>query len=142
MTPSRIEPVAVPFHRRYLTLVDEIERRFPVAHWKSGDVDIWPLARMDLYLDMYWQQVGSAPPRPRAFLLRLLGRIARPPINLWKSRGDLAHYALRTKQAHAIFLGDGVTLDRVDGIWQDRFGEPLIAALETDGLGVFFLQSG
>jgi hypothetical protein len=142
MIPSRIEQVAVPFHRRYLNLIDEIERNFPVARWKRGDVDIWPLARMNLYLDMYWANVGgslvSSPPLP----LRAIARVATPLTNLWKSRRDLAHWVARPKPAHAIFLGDGVSLDRVDDGWQDRYGEPLIAALEKRGLGTFLMQSG
>ena len=133
---------AVPFHRRYLALVDRIERNFPVAHWKSGDVDIWPLARMDLYLDMYWHNAGGSPPAVRAFPLRIVARAARPLLNFWKSRRDLAHWVARSKPAHAILLGDGVSLDRIDGAWQDRFGEPLISTMEKRGLDTFLMQSG
>jgi hypothetical protein len=144
MTSSRTEPVAVPFHRRYLTLVDEIERKFPVARWKSGDVEIWPLARMDLYLDMYWANVGgSLPPSRRMPLpLRAVARVSTPLSNWWKSRHDLAHWVARPRPAHAIFLGDGVSLDRIEGEWRDRYSEPLIAALEKRGFGTFLMQSG
>jgi hypothetical protein len=142
MRPLQIELVAVPFHRRYLNLVDEIERNFPVARWKAGDVEIWPLARMHLYLDMYWANVGGAHFASRPLPLRVIERIATPLTNLWKSRRDLDHWVARPKPAHAIFLGDGVSLDRVDDGWQDRYGEPLIAALERRGLGTFLMQSG
>ena len=40
-------------NQRYLDLVDEVEARFDVANWRSGDVDLWPAARMDLFLDMF-----------------------------------------------------------------------------------------
>jgi hypothetical protein len=144
MTSLRTELVAVPFHHRYLTLVDEIERKFPVARWKSGDVDIWPLARMDLYLDMYWANAGGAlpPSRPMPLPLRAIARVATPLTNWWKCRRDLAHWIAHPRRAHAIFLGDGVSLDRVDGAWRDRYGEPLIAALEKRGLSSFLMQSG
>jgi hypothetical protein len=133
-----------PFHRHFLTLVAEIERAFPVARWKSGDVEIWPLARMDLYLDMFWANVAgtSKPPKPPPLPLRILGRVATPLTNIWKSRGDLRHWIGRPKRAHAIFLGDGVSLDFIDGAWQDRFGEPIFAALEKRGLSTFVMQSG
>jgi hypothetical protein len=134
--------VGVPFHRRFLILVDEIERNFRVSRWKCGDVDIWPLARMDLYLDMHWAHVGSSPPPSRPFPLRAVARVATPLTNLWKSRRDLAHWVVRPKPAHAIFLGDGVSLDLVGDEWQDRFSEPLIAELEKRGLGSFLMQSG
>jgi len=134
--------VAESFHRRFLSLVEEIERNFDVAHWKCGDVDIWPLARMDLYLDMHWKHVGGSPPRTRPFLLRALACLATPLRNGWRSRGDFKHWVLRPRPAHAIFLGDGVSLDRVNGEWQDRFGEPLMAELERRGLASFVMQSG
>jgi hypothetical protein len=130
------------FHRRYLTLVYEIERTFPVVHWQRGDLEVWPVARMELYLDMYWANAGRPRPELRPFPFRPLARIARKVRNAWRSRGDLAHFVTRPKPAHAIFLGDGVSLDCVDGKWRDRFGEPLIAALERRGLSTFLMQSG
>jgi hypothetical protein len=130
------------FHRRYLTLVEEIERTFPVVHWQRGDLEVWPVARMELYLDMYWAHAGRPRPELHPFPFRPLARIARKVRNAWRSRGDLAHFVTRPKPAHAIFLGDGVSLDCVNGKWQDRFGEPLIAALARRGLSTFLMQSG
>ena len=130
------------FQRRYLALVAEIETRFDVAHWRCGDVDVWPLARMDLYLDMHWHHTGQVPPQPHAFPLQVAARAARPAVNLWKSRRDLSHCALFPKPAHAILLGDGVSLDPDGNAWRDRFGEPIAAALEKRGLNTFLMQSG
>ncbi len=130
------------FHHRYLTLVDEIERMFPVDRWQRGDLEVWPLARMELYLDMHWANAGRPRPEPRPFPFRSLARIARPLRNAWRSRRDLAHFVARPKPAYAMFLGDGVSLDFVDGSWRDRFSEPLIAALEGRGLTSFLMQSG
>lgn len=145
MMRTRVEFVAVPFHSRYLALVDEIERNFPVAAWRSGDVEIWPLARMDLYLDMFRASVGGSAPISRLLPapLRAAARAAATPlINRWRRRRDLAHWVARPAPAHAILLGDGVSLDHVDNAWQDRFGEPLMAALEMQGRGTFLMQSG
>ena len=136
--------MTVPFHSRYLSLVAEIERQFPVADWRSGDVEIWPLARMDLYLDMLQASVGESGPEPAlpAPLRALARAAATPALNLWRSRYDLAHWLARPRAAHAVLLGDGVSLDRIDGAWRDRYGEPLIAALEEQGLATFLMQSG
>lgn len=134
--------MAMSFYPRYLTLIDEIERNFPVSSWRSGDLEIWPLARMNLYLDMYWAESGSAPPKGRPLPLRIAGRIAMPLRNLWKSRHDLRSHVMRPTPARAIFLGDGVSLDRVEGRWKDRFGEPLFAALEARGHNTFLMQDG
>jgi hypothetical protein len=130
------------FHHRYLTLVDEIERKFPVAQWRRRDLEVWPLARMELYLDMHWENAGSPRPQLRPFPFRRLARAARPLRNAWCSRNDLKHFVAHPKSAHAILLGDGVSLDYVDASWRDRFGEPLIAALEKRGLSTFLMQSG
>lgn len=130
------------FHQRYLRLVSEIERDFPVVEWKSGDLEIWPLARMDLYLDMHRRHTGSALARSRPLTIRAAERAATPLLNLWRSRRDLEHYVWRPKPAHAVFLGDGVSLDHIDGAWVDRFCEPLIAEYEAQGLDSFLMQSG
>jgi hypothetical protein len=134
--------LVTPFHRRYLDLVAQIELRFPVASWKCGDVEIWPLARMDLYLDMFWAAVGGSPPtKQHAWPLRYAARIAAPLRYLWKSRRDLSHWVGRPKPADVIFLGDGVSLDRIEQGTTDRFGEPIIAALERRGLSTFLMQN-
>jgi hypothetical protein len=138
----RFEVPAIPFHRRYLTLIAHIERHFPVAQWISGDVEVWPLARLDLYLDMYWANVGGELPASLPLPLRALSSAATPLKNFWKSRADLRHWVVRPRPADAIFLGDGVSLDFVDGAWQDRYCEPVIKALEGQGLSTFLMQSG
>ena len=134
--------MAVAFHARYIALVDAIERNFAVAQWKSADVDIWPLARFALYLDMYRQSVGEDMPMPRALPLRVAGNLLRPLRNLWKSRHDMDHWVHRPRLAHAVLLGDGFSLDFIDNAWRDRFGEPIIAALEKQGLDTFLMQAG
>ncbi len=130
------------FHRRYLHLVEQIERRFAVMDWRSGDVELWPLARMDLYLDLFWDQNGAAVARSPSLLWRAAAALATPLTNPWNSRSDLMHRVGRPAAAHAIILGDGVSLDWIDGAWQDRFGEPVIAALERRGLRTFLMQAG
>jgi hypothetical protein len=142
MNAARLETAALPYHARYLELVAAIERRFPVAHWSSGDVGIWPLARLELHADMYWANLGKIRPAVRESRLPRVARATRPVRNLWKSRHDLTHWVAHPRPAHAIFLGDGVSLDRVDGAWQDRFGEPIFCALEQRGLSTFIMQSG
>jgi hypothetical protein len=134
--------MAVTFNHRYTALLDAIERNFPVSEWRGGDLTIWPLVRMYLYHDLYFADAGILPPAERSLPLRIAGRVAMPLRNLWKSRHDLANHVMRPRPAHAIFLGDGFSLDCVDGKWRDRFGEPLIAALEARGHKTFLMQTG
>lgn len=116
-------------HETYWAAVDTIERDFRVAGWRLGDLDLWPLARQDLFLDMFRSRGGDTAPPPPPFLLRAASGIATPITNLWKSRHDLAHWLPRPRRADAVLLGDGLSLDRIHGAWQDRYGEPVAAAL-------------
>jgi len=130
------------FHGLYLELVEQIEQRFPVTEWRLGDVDLWPLARMDLYLEMLRQHTAETAPRRSPLPLRLAGSLAVPAQNLWKSRGDLGHWVAGPRPAHAVILGDGASLDWTGAAWRDRFGEPVIQAFERRGQNVFLMQGG
>jgi hypothetical protein len=81
--------------------------------------------------------------------LSFAARVARagnnlmtPFTNLWRSRRDLRHVVLRPHRAEALFLGDGVSLDQVDGAWRDRFCDPLIAELHRQGATTLLMQRG
>jgi hypothetical protein len=130
------------FQDRYFALVAEIERDFRVAQWKRGDVDIWPLARMDLFLDMHWRHTGQSTSPSARSLRRIVALLAMPFTNVWKSRHDLRHWTALPFRAHAVLLGDGVSLDLVGDAWQDRFGESLVAEFERQGLRTFVMQPG
>jgi len=133
---------ATAFHGRHLALVAEIERRFAVALWKSGDVDLWPLARAGLYLDMYWSHVRGPRPSKRSLPLRIAGSLAMPLRNYWRGRGHHAQLLSQPHPGEAVFLGDGVSLDRVDEGWRDRYCEPLMAALQVGGREFVAMQGG
>src|SRR5882672_6126240 len=140
----------VDYHSRFLALVNEIETTFPVAEWLLGDVPVWPLARADLYIEMYWQNAGRTEEEWRAARQkRVFSRVvqgaayaATPLINIWRSRADLRHMVLRPRRAHALFLGHAGSLDQIDGAWRDRFCDPLISALEGNGRTTLLMQQG
>ena len=129
-------------HRLHRSLVDAIERECRVAEWRAGDIDLWPLASQDLFLDLFRRAGGETAPSPPAFVTRAAISLATPAMNLWRSRRDLAHWMPRPHRSDAILLGDGVSLDQVDGYWRDRFGDPIVSALERQGRSCFVMQSG
>jgi hypothetical protein len=131
-----------PFHQHYVALVDAIEQRFNVACWRLGDMALWPLARFALYCDLHRAAFGGFSPARRALPLRLAGALLRPLRNRWVARHDRLHQHLRPSAADAILMGDGVSLDQVHGAFQDRFGEPVITALERQGKNTFLMQPG
>jgi hypothetical protein len=138
---AREDSSAAPLQWRYLALVEDIERKFPVAQWRAGDVDIWPLARMELFLDMFRTTGGDTSRPAPPFLWRAITGLATPLTNAWKSRRDLAHWRPWPGPAFAVVLGDGFSLDRINGRWQDRYAEPLIAAMEKRGQHTFLMQN-
>src|SRR3569832_2205010 len=120
------------FQERYFALVAEIERDFRVAQWKIGDLDIWPVARMDLFLDLHRQHTGEEVPPSSAPPQRVAALLATPFTNIWKSRRDLRNWIVRPFRAHAVLLGDGVSLDLIDGAWPVSYTPH--RAHETDSL--------
>ena len=129
-------------HDTYWQAVDAIERDCRVADWRAGDVDLWPLARQDLFLDLFHGQGGDTAPPPPRFVVRAASSLATPLANLWKSRRDLSHWLPRPQRAGAVLLGDGVSLDCIDGAWRDRYGEPIVAALARRGCSTSIMQPG
>ena len=129
-------------YRRHRELAERIEREFRVADWRAGDMYLWPILSQDLFLDIFRSHASDTAPPPPILPIRAATTLATPAMNLWRSRQDLAHCLTRPHRADAIFLGDGVSLDFVDGSWRDRFGEPIIAAYERQGRACFVMQSG
>ncbi|MDE1150323.1 MAG: hypothetical protein PW843_27565 [Azospirillaceae bacterium] len=130
--------MATPFHSQYLALVAEVETRFAVARWTCGDAHLWPLARMDLYLDLYRRHVADPDAGQPARLTRAWRALAHP----LAPSGRRDNVILRPHRAGALFLGDGVSVEQVDGLWEDRYGEPLMTLLEGDGTRCLQLQPG
>ena len=62
------------FYQKYKTLIAEIEQNYPVHEWRMGDVDVWPLMRMEIYLEMHRSFMGGL---PDGKLLAFVKRVAR-----------------------------------------------------------------
>lgn len=137
MTSPRPSP-----YRLHRELAERIEREFRISEWRAGDIDLWPILSQDLFLDIFRNAAADTAPPPPSFARRAATGLATPVLNLWKSRNDVAHRISQPHRADAIFLGDGVSLDRVDGSWRDRFAEPIISAYERQGGSCFVMQSG
>lgn len=129
-------------HRIYRELVDRIERDCRVAEWRAGDIDLWPIASQDLFLDIFRASGADTAAPSQHLAIRTASTLATPVTNLWKSRRDLEHWLPRPHRADAILVGDGVSLDFIDGAWIDRVGEPIVAALEKQGRSCFVMQAG
>jgi hypothetical protein len=135
------------YHARFLSVVAEIERTYPVTQWRVGDVPAWPLARMTVYSNLYWETVGGEEEYLRSrthygWIMRAAAQAATPIANIWRRRDDLRHMIVFPHRAEHLFLGDEGTLDRVDGAWQDRFCDPLIGHLNDRAESTLLMQWG
>ena len=129
-------------YRHHRELAEAIEGACLVAEWRAGDIDLWPLASQDLFLDIFRSGGGDTEQPRLPFAIRAASTLAVRAANLWKTRHNPSQLVTRPDRADAILLGDGVSLDFVDGSWRDRFGEPVVAALERQGRRVFVIQPG
>src|SRR5215471_15096872 len=136
------------YHARFLSLVDEIEATYPVAEWRIGAVQVWPLVRNALYIDMYWQAAGtSGTPAVRrqsidSKALTAAKFAATPVLNLWRARSDMKHHLARPVRSDAVFLGDGISFAKIDGAYRDLFCEPIIRGLEANGRSSLLMARG
>ncbi len=136
------------YYVRFLSLVDEIERTFPVTRWRVGDVPAWPLARDGLFVDLYWQDherragVPHAARSLAARLTRAVSQAATPLANIWRRRADLRHTVLWPRPADVLFFGDELSLEWIGGAWRDRFFDPLMTELDRDGRSTLVMQRG
>lgn len=116
--------------------INRLEQCFPVAAWRTDDVDLWPSYRMRLYGNAVNRLLlTQAPPKS----LRRLGRVAdraaralwRVPLAAWKDRRANASWCSDTS---AVFLSDGVSFTPFDGFWFDRIVDPVMQAMHSRGL--------
>jgi hypothetical protein len=129
----------------FFELSDRIEKQFPVADWRIGDIPLWPVLRISLPHAVAAREYGSSP-ADQSILLRLTDRVARaatyagtPLTNAWRRRGSPAPPLVR---ADALFLGTGATYDKLDGLWQDRFCEPLMRTLDGANRTSLLMEDG
>jgi hypothetical protein len=119
-----------------LDAINELERRFPVAAWRAGDIDLWPTYRFRLYGNAIDAQLIGASPRGLPQRLRqLTDRASRA---LWRvpraALLDRARNASFSVGSTALFLSDGVSFVNLGDVWFDRVIDPVMQALDARGL--------
>jgi hypothetical protein len=73
---------------------------------------------------------------------RALAYAATPFINVWRSRSDLRNLILRPHRSEFLFFGDGESIDKIDGVWRDRYCGSLIDHAEKHGHSTLLMQRG
>ena len=119
-----------------LNTINVLERKFPVATWRAGDIDLWPVYRIRLYTNATSGFLMSEPRIGTVETLLRIGRrgfraLLRVPIAALRDRRKNAMPARGTT---AVFLSDGVSFTRLSGLWIDRIVDPLIEILDQRGV--------
>ncbi|CAG1001349.1 hypothetical protein BURK2_03046 [Burkholderiales bacterium] len=120
-----------------LDVINDLERRFPVQRWRAGDIDLWPVYRVRVYMNVTQALLSSQPTTPsymvrRARIARrMLRALWRPRLDAWRDRGMQADL---TARAGAVCLSDGISFTLLDTKWYDRVMDPVIHALGERGI--------
>lgn len=119
-----------------INAINELERRFPVCHWRFNDIPLWPSYRFRLYGNAIDRALlAQGPPPALGRLGRLLDRSAktlwRVPLAAWRDRQANASWQ---SDVAAVFFSDGVSFTPLNGQWFDRIVDPAIQALDRRGL--------
>lgn len=130
---------------QYFAFVQDIEQRFPVAGWNSHGVPVWPIVRIAARSETLGVANPEAVPsfrtvRMRKKLERALSYALSPIRDPLRNLGDWDHEVLLPHAVDALFLGDGVSLDCIEGVWRDRYCAPIMEALETGGHTSLLMQ--
>lgn len=118
-----------------LDAINGLELAFPVQKWRAVDIDLWPVYRTRLFMNVtlaILSQESSA--RPAEHLRRIAARIARA---LWQvplaARENRLMNAVTAGGTAAVFLSDGISFARLSGKWYERIVDPIVAALHSRG---------
>lgn len=119
----------------FLKVINDVEARFPVAQWRLFGIDLWPVIRIHLSIEMF-ESTHAKPAAP--------GRVSR----LGRRVKELAHSAAllagpsprlgseRTcidLPAAAVFLSDGISFAGLAGADYEKFCDPMIDHLRLHG---------
>ena len=113
-------------------LVLHLETELPVADWRVGDLHLWPLVRQEIWWSAERQRVGvSASQAGPGRVAGLLNGERAWATARWRDRAHEAAYG----RADVVVLGGGGVdrVERPDGSWHDRHGDPLVSLFTAEG---------
>ena len=118
-----------------LSILNQIEAKYPVDAWKINDISVWPILRIRLAerLFKYSQNTGHSPSASRlkkksVFQAgqHVIKSLMMVPVALWKLRRS-------GTEVNQVYLASGIHRTWLPHGWFSRFADPLIA--EDQALG-------
>lgn len=125
----------------FFAAIEECERGYAVSRWNINGVPTWPFVRVEGRSEI----LQNHPPGGihRSFMSRgiqLARSIGSPLLSPLENIQDWKHETLRLPSVDALFLGDGISQDLIEGAWRDRFCAPLIEEFEKSGATTLLTQ--
>jgi hypothetical protein len=116
--------------------INALERSFPVGSWCAGDIALWPVYRMRLYIGavdglLLSREAPNTLARLESLARRAGRSLLRVPLAAWRDRGANAQVSPGTA---AVFFSDGLSFLRLADAWFDRVVDPVMQALKERGL--------
>ena len=122
----------------FLELVNTVEERHPVTEWRVGDTPAWPVVRARAFRAIEAAKARESarpsdpekPPVAAGLRRGAAGRVLAGAVDAVRSnlRDPEHRVGRRLPRADIVLLGDGLSRVEVDGVWYDRFCDPLAEA--------------
>jgi len=122
-------------HGESIARLREWEERFPVLSWRLGDLDLWPLLRIQLASDLL---AAGRPARPAAGLGSLAGSARGLARSMGSGAGTGA--AVAATPHDVVCLGRPANRQRHGGVWHERFFDPITDLVEAGGRTCLHLE--
>lgn len=107
-------------------IINTIERKYKVEEWVVDDIHIWPLIRITNYALLSSEILKSENKKKTNGYLEVL--------ITWLKSFKLILLDIkmqgRLEQADVLFIGDGVSFTKINGLWYDKFCDPVIDYLK------------
>lgn len=141
-TGRRNRRVLMP--EQFLDVVNEIEGAFPVEEWRAAGVHLWPVvrARSMRYVEGAKASVapgdGGSQGGAFASARRVIAGAGTATLTNLADRGNRVPRRLR--RADVLLLSDAVSRVLINGVWYDRFVDPVVETLAELGASSVQLQ--
>lgn len=125
-----------------LTLITEIESKFPVEKWKLDGIYIWPIIRMDIMMGLYYCEYNehktnldlTAKAKEGLKVMRGIPRYLVAYLRDYsKNKRANRHFSI-------VMLGDGISKARTRNVWMDKYCDPFITFFEERGVSSLLLE--
>lgn len=120
-----------------LKIINGWEKKFPVEKWDIEGVHVWPIIKRNIFFNIYYKSTNkpvTKKPIEISLLQRVIRKLGRKP-KAW-----IYYRALKLKKADFLFSGAPSHRISWEGKKYNRYFEPLIDYLYTQGQDSYLLE--